>query len=166
MYACTRFIVLMPKGEGIDMSNTRKIYFAVSIRGGRDRAEVYTLLRDDLAQYGIVLTEHVADISLTSAGEVTKDDELIYERDIAWVSEADVLVAEVTNPSHGVGGEIYHARAQGKPVLCLYWIGAEYKLSAMISGRKDVTIFRYQTIEEAKAFLSEQFMLLDKGKPV
>jgi hypothetical protein len=37
-----------------------KIYFAGSIRGGRDDAALYLRIVEDLKAYGTVLTEHVA----------------------------------------------------------------------------------------------------------
>jgi len=107
-----------------------KIYFAGSIRGGRDDAVLYrqiiALLMEygdvltELMEYGDVLTEHVGDASLTSTGEDGPSDEVIYERDMAWLAEADVVIAEVTTPSHGVGYEVARAEALGKPVLCLH----------------------------------------------
>ncbi|MEM7514802.1 MAG: nucleoside 2-deoxyribosyltransferase, partial [Bacteroidota bacterium] len=45
------------------------IYFAGSIRGGRDDKELYLEIIQLLTEYGTVLTEHVADPSLTSWGE-------------------------------------------------------------------------------------------------
>jgi hypothetical protein len=55
--------------------------------------------------HGTVLTEHFGDPALTDAGE-SLDDRFIHDRDIAWLRQADVLVAEVTTPSLGVGYEI------------------------------------------------------------
>lgn len=37
----------------------KKIYFAGSIRAGRDDADLYLRLIKELQQYGTVLTEHV-----------------------------------------------------------------------------------------------------------
>ena len=38
---------------------TRKVYFCGSIRGGRDDAELYKRIIEQIKQYGTVLTEHV-----------------------------------------------------------------------------------------------------------
>ncbi len=43
-----------------------KIYFAGSIRGGRDDAEIYSGIIELLKRYGDVLTEHVGDRTLSS----------------------------------------------------------------------------------------------------
>lgn len=42
------------------MSKNRKIYFAGSIRGGRQDADLYLRIVEQLKTYGTVLTEHVA----------------------------------------------------------------------------------------------------------
>ena len=44
---------------------------------------------------------------------------MVYERDVNWIQNCDVLIAEVSVPSHGVGYEIGFALNMGKPVLCL-----------------------------------------------
>ena len=91
-----------------------KIYFAGSIRGGRDDWQLYHEIVRRLSAYGEVLTEHVADSGLSQLGEVGGDRE-IYERDIEWLRQADRLVAEVTTPSLGVGYEVGRASEWGSP---------------------------------------------------
>ena len=49
-----------------------KIYFAGSIRGGREDAELYQKIIGNLKQYGEVLTEHVGDDNLMEDGENNK----------------------------------------------------------------------------------------------
>ena len=44
----------------------------------------------------------------------------MHDRDVALLTMCDVMVAEVTHPSLGVGYEIGRAVELGKPVLCLY----------------------------------------------
>ena len=83
-----------------------KIYFAGSIRGGRDDAEIYSQIIEFLQGYGEVLTEHVGKKDLNAMGESTLSDKQIHDRDMKWLLESDLMVAEVTNPSLGVGYEI------------------------------------------------------------
>lgn len=145
------------------MDKKLKIYFAVSIRGGRERAEVYAQICELLTKHGEVLTEHVADTLLTDVGEERTERD-IFVRDMRWILEADLVVAEVTNPSLGVGFEIAYTESIGKKVLCLYFQGAEKKLSAMIAGNPWPIICRYQALDEVDAFLSEQLFLFSKGE--
>jgi len=80
-----------------------KIYFAGSIRAGRDDQELYQRLIQSLQYHGQVLTEHVGDSNLTQWGDEGPADQDIYERDMAWLADADVIVAEVSTASLGVG---------------------------------------------------------------
>ncbi|MEI7962017.1 MAG: nucleoside 2-deoxyribosyltransferase [archaeon] len=43
----------------------------------------------------------------------------IFDRDVAWIKEADLVVAEVSMPSVGVGYEIGFAESLGKKIICL-----------------------------------------------
>lgn len=119
------------------------IYFAGSIRGGRGDQELYRGIIDLLQPYGEVLTEHIGDASLTSMGEGGITDEEIYERDLAWLKECDVVVAEVTRPSLGVGYELGIAEMLGKRILCLFREGEGHKLSAMVGGNARFKVMKY-----------------------
>lgn len=132
------------------MKKNLKIYFAGSIRGGRDKANDYKLIVDFLEKYGVVLDKHVANTKLTSKGEETSVEE-IYERDIAWISECDLVIAEVTNPSLGVGYEIAYAEKINKKIVCIVEEGTN--LSAMIKGNKNIILNTYKSINELEMLL-------------
>ncbi len=125
-----------------------KIYFAGSIRAGRDDQKIYHQLIQGLQGHGPVLTEHVGDPDLTQRGDDDSSDQRIYQRDMAWLAAASLMVAEVTIPSLGVGYEIGRAESLGIPVLCLYRERDGSRLSAMISGNPKVTVTKYSTVEE------------------
>ena len=76
-----------------------KIYFAASIRAGRDDAELYAQIVEVLGKYGEILTKHVGDTSLTPMGEHENTKQFISERNAKWMEQADVIVAEITQPS-------------------------------------------------------------------
>ena len=130
-----------------------KIYFAGSIRGGRQDKELYLKIIKYLAKYGDVLTEHVGDKNLTDAGE-DKSSEFIYKRDIEWVKEADIIIAEVSTPSLGVGYEMGFAENLNKPIICLYKGGKP--LSAMIAGNKNIKTIKYNNFEELTKKLDKE----------
>ena len=133
-----------------------KIYFAGSIRGGREDRKKYFELIEFLSTQAEVLTEHVGLESLGKNGEGELHDEAIYQRDLEWLSSADAVVAEVTTPSLGVGYEIGIAEKLGKPVLCLFDESrSEFRLSAMLSGNSKVQTFRYQALGQAKQKISD-----------
>ena len=131
-----------------------KIYFAGSIRGGREDAVLYFKIIDYLKTYGEVLTEHVGDPKLTSAGDDGPTDKYIHDRDLMWLNSSDVIVAEVTTVSMGVGYEIGRAIEAGKKVLCFFRPEAGKNLSAMISGCDDLTLVNYSNLEEAKSAIN------------
>jgi 2'-deoxynucleoside 5'-phosphate N-hydrolase len=131
-----------------------KIYFAGSIRGGRENAAVYQSLIAYLSAFGEVLTEHVGEISLSERGDDGPNDRYIHDRDMAWLSACDLLVAEVSVPSLGVGYELGCAVALRKPVLCLYKAESARALSAMIAGSPGIKTAMYGSIDEAKRILA------------
>jgi len=134
-----------------------KIYFAGAIRGGRGDQKLYLEIIALLRNYGEVLTEHIGDADLSYAGEKGLSDKEIHDRDITWLKSADVLVAEVTTPSLGVGYEIGKASEWQKPVLCLYRPSAGRLLSGMLTGSRDVKVYEYQTTGELTKVLDDFF---------
>ncbi|MBI5530563.1 MAG: nucleoside 2-deoxyribosyltransferase [Candidatus Doudnabacteria bacterium] len=129
-----------------------KIYFCGSITGGRQDAEVYSELIKHLQKHGSVLTEHVGQKGLTMTGQVgingiTAED--VYEKDVNLLKESDLVVAEVTTPSLGVGYELGLAESLGKKVLCLYRVKEGKKASAMILGNKNFVCKEYAGLAEA-----------------
>jgi nucleoside 2-deoxyribosyltransferase len=130
------------------------IYFACSITGGRQDELVYQALVSALQKNG----HHVPTALLASPnvipleGVVLPED--VYARDVRWITECDMLLAEVSTPSHGVGYEIGYALSLGKKVLCLYHKGR--KVSKMILGNPHpmLTVHAYETPEQAVQLLS------------
>ncbi len=131
-----------------------KIYFAGSIRGGREDQEFYNALIAYLQTKGTVLTEHIGLASLSSHGE-SGNEQTIYSRDLNWLLQADVIIAEVSSPSLGVGYEISFAETHKKPIICLYRLQDGKKLSAMIRGNKNLTVADYKDIAQAKKIIDE-----------
>jgi nucleoside 2-deoxyribosyltransferase len=130
------------------------IYFAGSIRGGREKVEDYQKILKILLCQGTVLTEHVGSSSLSSSGETNNSDEYIFARDCSWIDSSDVVIAEVSVPSLGVGYEIAYAQMKNKKVICLYQENSASKLSAMIAGNKNVVVLRYIDISDLLHTLS------------
>ena len=124
----------------------RKVYFAGSIRGGRNDAQLYHDISELIKETDMVLTEHVGDLDLASKEE-GKRDRLIYEQDTAWLRESDILIAECTCPSLGVGYELAYAERYQVPCHVFYR-KSEVQLSAMITGDPYYQIHPYETKEE------------------
>ncbi|MEW6718425.1 MAG: nucleoside 2-deoxyribosyltransferase [Chloroflexota bacterium] len=125
------------------------IYFACSITGGRQDEAVYQQIVEALLMDGHeVPTAILADPDVVRLEGVVRPVE-VYERDVAWIRGCDLLVAELSTPSHGVGYEIAYALNLSKPVLCLHH--KKVKVSKMITGNRDpnLSIHIYSTPDEA-----------------
>jgi len=108
------------------------IYFSCSLTGGREDEEIYGLMVDHLLAKG-----HEVPTAQLARPEVMEDEKIVaphvvYQRDIKWVKECDMMIAEVSTPSHGVGYEIAFGLGLGKPVCCCYREGVT--VSKMILG--------------------------------
>lgn len=134
-----------------------KIYFAASISAGRGDQPIYEHIVAELKKYGSVATEIIGSPNLLASGEGSLTDTEVHDRDVAWLTESDCIVAEVTTPSLGVGYEISLATSMKKPALCLYRPSAERKLSSMIAGCGGVQVQNYSQVEEIPALLQKFF---------
>jgi nucleoside 2-deoxyribosyltransferase len=124
------------------------IYFSGSISGGRADVALYRRIVDVLEADGFhVLAGSVAAEHVSDGGEAL-DPCFIFDRDIGWIEEADVLVAEVSTPSLGVGYEIAAARYRYDiPVICLYRPAYTKRCSAMISGDRKIELIEYDEVD-------------------
>lgn len=132
-----------------------KIFFAGSIRGGRQLIPMYQYIIGFLKSRNFtVISEHVAAEGLEKA-EARMTEQEIYEKDANWIEESDRVVAEITVPSIGVGYEICHAVKHNKPVLCVYQEGT--KASAMVLGNSTgyVTAKSYSNKNQLEEILLE-----------
>ena len=134
-----------------------KIYFSGSVSGGREDVGLYLQIIVQLKEHGLVLTEHIGDARLDAGGEPGLSVVEIHDRDLAWLRQADCLVAEVTTPSLGVGYEIGKATEWGKSVLCLFRTGNGSMLSPMIVGSSGAVVRGYRNVGELKDILEEFF---------
>lgn len=124
----------------------KKVYFAGSIRGGRADAALYERIIRYIQQTDCVLTEHVG-CSHLNLLEQGKKDANIYEQDSAWLRECDIVIAECTQPSLGVGYELAYAERFEKPCH-IFYNKTKTQLSAMLTGNEYFKIHPYETEED------------------
>jgi adenylate cyclase class IV len=127
----------------------RRVYFCGAIRGGRRLQPRYARLIAAMEADGwTVLTAHVGapDVLAQEARGAVSPAE-IYRRDMAWLAEADIVVADVTIPSLGVGIELATALDRGVPVIALVEEGTS--LSALVGGDDRMSLVWYRTDAEA-----------------
>jgi len=125
----------------------RKVYFAGSIRGGRSDAAFYNRMITFIKKTDTVLTEHIGNLSLSFLEHGEDHDVQIYLQDTAWLRECDLVIAECTSPSLGVGYEMAYAEKLGKPVY-IFYNRKKASLSAMLAGDSYFHIFPYDQEEE------------------
>jgi len=129
----------------------KKIYFAGSIRGGRVDADLYKRLIEYMQKTDVVLTEHIGSPHLNLM-EQGKRDADIYDQDMSWLRESDLLVGECTCPSLGVGYELAYAEKIGKPCH-IFYDRTKTQLSAMLTGNPYFHIHPYEEESEIYAIL-------------
>ncbi|XP_069624320.1 5-hydroxymethyl-dUMP N-hydrolase [Ranitomeya imitator] len=139
------------------------LYFCGSIRGGREDRAIYAEIIRRLQRYGTVLTEHIGSPEISETGEDAQEegDKFIHDRDVSWLQRADVVVAEVTQPSLGVGYELGRAVAMNKKILCLFRVSSGRVLSAMIRGAdngRSVMVRNYEP-QDVEGILREYFSI-------
>lgn len=146
------------------MKMKNKVYFAGSIKGGRADAGLYKRMIQYIQKSDIVLTEHVGDLSLskienhldapTNTSDAIAAASAIYAQDTGWLKESDLVIAECTTPSLGVGYEMAFAEKCGIPVH-IFYNSERTKLSAMLLGNSYFHIHPYSDEDEI-------FPLIDK----
>ncbi|MBR4161897.1 MAG: nucleoside 2-deoxyribosyltransferase [Solobacterium sp.] len=125
----------------------KKVYFSGSIRGGRADVDLYHDVIEHIQKTDIVLTEQVGDASHDVTEKEFSREEKIYLKDTKWLRECDLVIAECTCPSLGVGYELAYAEKYNKPVYVFYR-PSQTNLSAMIKGDAYFHVIPYETKEE------------------
>ncbi|MEK9177371.1 MAG: nucleoside 2-deoxyribosyltransferase [Patescibacteria group bacterium] len=133
------------------------IFFTASIRGGRENLPAFERIVRVLERYGTVHAPHIADASVSEYGETDTPDAEILTRELAALVACDIVVAEVTTPSLGVGYFIARATDAGKKVLALYRGQNTLKLSAPIKGDPRVSVHLYKDENEIEGVLKTAF---------
>lgn len=131
-----------------------KIYFAGSIRGGREDAALYQRAISFINETDTVLTEQVGDLSRSILEQGRDKDSLIYEQDTNWLRQCDMVIAECSHPSLGVGYELAYAEKLGKPVH-IFYRPKDTQLSAMLTGDPYFHIHPYSNDEELFMLIKE-----------
>ena len=143
-----KFLELLSQNIIDNLENKMKIYFSASIAGGRKYLDTYKRIVVHLKNNGHnVLSEHIIQDDIFDHEEKWAPKN-VFEQDMKWLNECEVVIAEVSNPSLGVGYEICYALTKGLKVLCAYEAGLF--ISKMITGNTSETLelFEYRNEEE------------------
>src|SRR5271156_595119 len=135
-----------------------KIYFGFTVAGDRSGIETARRVVQLLQNLGHeVLTRHLVEDNAWEADRrISAQD--VYRRDMGWLEQCDLFIAEVSGSSFGLGFETgYLLGATNKRVILLYRQDLEHKLSLLISGNShtNCTLKPYATAEEAESLITE-----------
>ena len=134
------------------------IYLACTVRGDRGAIESARALAHWLEGAGhTVLTKHLLDDNVDAAESALSERE-VFERDLQWLHGADVLVAEASGSSYGVGFEVGYvlgrAERTGQRVLLIYSEARRPAVSRLIAGNAHpaCTTYAYRDIQDLLRF--------------
>jgi hypothetical protein len=137
------------------------IYLACTVRGDRGGVLAGRAICERLEHHGHhVQTKHLLADDVEAAESTITEGE-VFRRDMEWLTTCDVLVAEASGSSYGVGFEVGYvlgrAHASGQRVVLLYDAARHDKVSRLITGNDDAacTTFGYGSIEELTAFIDQ-----------
>jgi len=137
------------------------VYLAAPIRGDRSKIETNKYIVNFVKERGHeVLTDHIVKekeklIEIENNFGSTN----IYKRDMKWIDECDILIAEATVPSFGVGYEVGYMLGskdlKDKKVIILFDRTIESEVSAMATGNCDenAVVYGYKSIDDIGRFL-------------
>lgn len=119
-----------------------KVYFTASASHNGELIPYYKKILDFIKKQSVSI---VSGVQVTDRKLLEDDKKLtavqIFNREQYFINEADVIIAEVSKPSLGVGSEIVYALSLGKPVLALVMAGYEDKISPMVIGNPSENLF-------------------------
>lgn len=140
-----------------------RIYLACTVRGDRRGVAAGRVICEYLQREGHdVLTSHLLEDNVDTA-ESQLTEAAVFQRDIEWLTHCDLLVAEASGSSFGVGFEVGyvvgHADRTGQRVVLLYDRTRRAAISRLIIGNVHpaCTTFGYSSLDEVRAFLDEHF---------
>jgi len=130
-----------------------KIYCAGPIKGNSTYHKNYSEIIEIVESLGhSALTEKSIQFDF-----VTKlDASQIYKRDINWIDESDVMIAEVSGPSLGVGFEISYGLFVKKIKVLSLYNSSTASVSSMITGcdHSNLTIKKYADTKELQEIIN------------
>jgi 2'-deoxynucleoside 5'-phosphate N-hydrolase len=133
-----------------------KIYFGFTVAGNRSSLEAARKIVELLVRMGHeVLTRHlVRDDAWEADQRITPLE--VYERDMKWLEQCDLFMAEVSGSSFGVGFETgYLLGATKKKVVLFFRRDAEKAISRIITGvaHPNCTVVAYSQVEEVETWI-------------
>jgi nucleoside 2-deoxyribosyltransferase len=135
-----------------------KIYFGFTVAGDRSSIDAARRLVAVLLQKGHeVLTEHLVGDDAWSKDRLIPAQQ-VYHRDMKWLEQCDVFLAEVSGSSFGLGFEAgYLLGGSSKRVILFYRSEIADKISLLITGNShpNCVLVPYADPVELESFVRE-----------
>jgi nucleoside 2-deoxyribosyltransferase len=135
------------------------IYLACTVRGDRGGLAGARALADSLERAGhTILTRHLLADDVEAAESALGERE-VFERDVRWLNAADLLIAEASGSSYGVGFEVGYvlgrAERTGQRVILFYDVARTSHVSRLIAGNTHpaCTTYPYQDAADLLRFV-------------
>lgn len=133
-----------------------KIYFGFTVAGNRSSLEGAKKIVGILQAMGDeVVSSHLVREDAWDADRSVAPQE-IFARDMKWLDQCDLFVAEVSGSSFGLGFETgYLLGATKKQTILLYQRGAERQISLLIIGNThpNCVLLPYSNLEELEVLV-------------
>jgi len=127
-----------------------QIYLACTVRGDRGAVGALRSLVATLERGGhTILTKHLLDDDVDTA-ESALSERAVYERDIEWLESCDLLIADASGSSYGVGFEVGYVLGRSERtdqrVVLLYRAERRDKISRLVAGNHHprCTVLEYE----------------------
>lgn len=133
-----------------------KIYFTAASDVGDTTKEHYRKIIGLVRAQNLNVTESLfTDISSISLDDPSDFGD-VYNHILKNIDASDILIADISEGSSGVGYQIYHAIYQKMPVILIYSDSKRSNPSVVIRGikSKKVLSLKYSTFEDLKKSLS------------
>ena len=135
---------------------TMKIYFGFTVAGDRSSLDAARRIVELIEALGHeVLTRHLVRDDAWDADRLISPQD-VYRRDMRWLQECDLFMAEASGSSFGLGFETgYLLGATPKSAVLFYRRESEKRISLLITGNchPGCKLVPYSEIEEVEAFI-------------
>jgi 2'-deoxynucleoside 5'-phosphate N-hydrolase len=142
-----------------------KIYFGFTVAGDRSSVDTAKAIVELLEAMGHeVLTRHLVQDDAWETDRLITPQQ-VYERDMKWLQECDLFMAEVSGSSFGLGFETgYLLGTTGKQAVLFYRREVESKISLLIIGNSHprCTLVPYSDPEEIQMFVAANIGLTSR----
>lgn len=152
-----------------EMMQAVRIYLACTVRGDRGGVLAGRTICERLERHGHrVLTTHLLEDGVDAA-EAQLTERQVFLRDLEWLSQCDVLIAEASGSSFGVGFEVGYVLGRaghtGQRVLLVHDAARAGSISRLIVGNchDACETVAYRSLEELATLIDTRFATPETG---